>query len=116
MTSRNDRKQPITLDDLAGKTAQLCRQMENLDRSVRKLADRITPYDDEAARLHPQWQLPDNVVPARLENVMAVLRQIDKHLESLLRDFNAVRAKIVAADQDAYLLDDMSPWLKSERK
>ena len=112
ITGSNER--PATLDDLRRLLERMCRDIEKLEQSAFKLADRINAFDDEEARRPMSWYKPPKG-PMSLEQIRSMLNDALEHLDGSIRDFSAMRAKIDRADEGAYLTDELLPHMKRRK-
>lgn len=106
---------PNAEEKLLSVLQSLCRHVEALQRDVKTLAARITPYDDEAKRPpEPAWSgrienlKPEQLTPTALA---LIVRQADRQLQNLEADFRYLRSRIDEVGGDCYLRADLKRWL-----
>lgn len=113
------RQAPATRETIARQLESLRRHVEALDISMRRLADRLVPVEDEERTLTPIRLREPAHRPTALaspeETLAGMLREIDAHVEAIERDFRSVRVKIEDIERRDLLSDEIKPYLKPEK-
>ena len=97
--------------ELLAAVAKLDRDVENLRRDVVRLRGRIEPFKD-APKIP---NLPSDFDTPKHWSGAEVLGVLDKCRRSILAceyDFNSIRGKLDAIENDSHLRDDLKPWIK----
>jgi prefoldin subunit 5 len=105
-------REPATIESVAQTLDRLLRHVEALDRDMQNLTDRIVPYDDQKPTFVSRGWLDPRPTEINLETLYEKIRQADRHIQNIERDFSAVRSTIDSLDKDAILRDELKPYLR----
>jgi hypothetical protein len=109
---------PITPAQIGAELVKLCRYVDSLERSVRRLAARIEPFAEEQPFQGSPWLeiFDGHRLKATPEAFLTVIRQADAHLRSVEFGIDFIKARIDQISNDSWSRDELRPYLDSDQK
>jgi hypothetical protein len=108
-------KTPPTPEQLFQKAESLCRNVENLEAAVMRLAGRIQAFEGEQQPRVLRVKVSDGK-PVTMDAVYRALLIIDKKLDYVVRDMGATKAHIDQIENDSWSRDDLKHWIVPEKR
>lgn len=93
----------------------LCKHVDQLSKDVRRLSDRIEPFDGETEPQSRPWlqAVRGRAKTPTVKAFYEILKQAERQLQAAEFDVNAIRAKLTEISDDVLSREDIKPFLKT---